>query len=240
VGTKLDLELMRRLPLLSGLDAHQLERLLSRAELRRHRKGKLLFEEGQSPNGLFMLLSGMVELFTSRGRRDAVVLILWPPEVFMPAPVLFDEPYLLSARTLSPATLIMFEAAAIREEVRGCPNLASRFTQILAGQFRMTVRHIKDLKLRSGPQRVGAFLLRLIDETGLSGCADLPIAKATLASRLGLTAESLSRTLPVLRDHGLTVRGSRIILTDRKRLERFCGPDPLIDGRELALSVTAI
>ena len=231
---------MRSLPLLSGLDAPRLQRLRARSELRRHRKGRLLFEEGKSPDCLFVLLSGMVELFTSKGKRDAVVLILWPPETFLPAAALVDEPYLMSARTLSASQLIAFDAASIREEVRSCPELASRLTQILAGQFRMTVRHIKNLKLRSGPKRVGAFLLSLVDETGRSGCADLPIAKATLASRLGLSAESLSRALPVLRDHGLIVRGSRIILTDRERFERFCAPDPLIDGRELALSVTAI
>jgi hypothetical protein len=38
----------------------------------------------------------------------------------------------------------------------------------------------------------------------------------------------------------LTVLGSRVILSDRDRLVRFCKPDPLIDGRELSLGVTAI
>ena len=104
----------------------------------------------------------------------------------------------------------------------------------------MTVRHLKDLKLRSGPKRVAAFLLRLVDETGRQGFADLPIPKGTLASRLGLTPETLSRALHTLADHGLTMRGSRVILSDRERLVRFCKPDPLIDGRELTLGVTAI
>lgn len=233
-------ERVRRLPLLSGLNEAELDRLLSHAELRRYPKGKLLFEEGGAPDCLFVLLDGMVELFTCAGKRDAAVLILWPFETFMPAAALFDEPYLVSARALVPVELLAMDAASLRAEVRRSPELAYRFTQILAGQFRMTVRHIKDLKLRSSTKRLGAFLLRIVDEVGSRDFADLPISKATLASRLSLTPETLSRSLRVLKDQGVSVRGSRIIVTNRAKLEHFCGADPLIDGRELRLSVTAI
>ena len=233
-------ERLETLPLLKGLDRSDRARLLAHAELRRYGKNKLLFEEGGAPDCLFVLLSGMVELFASSGNRDSVVLILWPNDTFMPSAALFDAPYLVSARALNPVQVLAFDAAGLREEVRRDSRLAYRFAQILAGQFRMTVRHIKDLKLRSGTRRLGAFLLRIVEETGKQGCADLPVAKGVLASRLGLTAVTLSRSLRVLRDRGVLVHGRRIILTDRERLERFCGSDPLIDSGEIELSVTAL
>jgi CRP/FNR family transcriptional activator FtrB len=236
----LDHKLSRGVPLLDGLDPSCLERLLSHGEVRTYPKGRILFDEGDMPDCLFVILSGMVELYSSNGKRDAAMLILWAPETFMPAAALFEEPYLLSARTLTPARLLTLQADQVRKETASSPELSRRFTQILGGQFRMTVRHIKDLKLRSGPKRVAAFLLRLVDETGKRGFADLPIPKGRLASRLGLTPESLSRALHTLSDHGLAMRGSRVILSDRDRLVRFCKPDPLIDGRELSLGVTAI
>ena len=229
-----------RLPLLDGLPAAARERLLEDARLRDCDRGALLFEEGAAADRLFVLLSGAVELYTSAEGRDAVLLILWPPETFLPAAALTDEPYLLSARTLSPSRLLALDAARVRTVVRECPVLAHRITQILSGQCRTAVRHIKDLKLRSAPQRLGAFLLRLVDETGRDGCADLPVAKATIASRLDLSAETLSRALHVLREEGLTVRGSRLVLHDRERFERFCAPDPLIDGPEPELPVAAV
>lgn len=228
------------LPLLDGVPSAVRERLLEGARLRDCGKGALLFEEGAAADRLFVLLSGAVELFARADGRDAVLLILWPGETFLPAAALSDEPYLLSARTLSRSRLLALDAGPVRAAVRDCPVLAHRVTRILSGQFRTAVRHIKDLKLRSAPQRLAAFFLRLIDETGRDGCADLPVTKATIASRLDLSAETLSRALPVLREEGLAVRGSRLVLHDRARLERFCAPDPLIDGPEAGLPVAAL
>lgn len=235
-----DAELLNQLPFLAGLEPSLQQRLLEHAEVRTYPKGKILFEEGGSPDCLFVLIEGMVELYTRKGKKDAVVLIMWPNDVFMPAAALYDEPYLLSGRTLAPSRALLMNARYVREQVACNPDLAERLTRVLAGLFRMAVRHIKDLKHRNGAARLGAFLYRLAEETGKNGYADLPLPKAVLASRLGLTAESLSRSLHTLSEHGLTVRGSRIIITDRQRLSDFCDPDPLIDGRELDLSVSAI
>ena len=237
---KTDAELLAKLPFLAGLDPPLQQSLLSHSEIRSYPKGKTLFEEGGSPDCLFVLVRGMVELFTRKGKKDIVVLILWPNDVFMPAAALYEVPYLLSARTLAPSSALLMNARHVREQVSTRPELAERVTRVMAGQFRLAVRHIKDLKLRNGPERLGAFLYRLAMETGKNGYADLPVAKAILASRLGLSPESLSRALQTLSQHGLTVRGSRVIVTDRERLTKFCSPDPLIDGRELSFSVTAI
>lgn len=237
---KTDAELLGNLPFLAGLEPSLQQSLLRHAEVRAYPKGKVLFDEGGAPDCLFVLLRGMVELFTPKGKKDIVVLILWPNEVFMPAAALYEEPYLVSGRTLSSASVLLLNARHVREQVSDHPELGERLTRVLAGQFRMAIRHIKDLKLRNGPERLGAFLYRLAAETGRNGYADLPVAKSVLASRLGLSAESLSRCLNTLSEHGLTVRGSRVIITDRERLSAFCGPDPLIDGRELSLSVTAM
>lgn len=236
----MDRQLIQRIPLFAGLKEEVAERLLETGEVRSHRRPRLLFREGDPPDRLFVLLEGTVELFASGSGREGVILIVWPPEVLLPAAALTDEPYLMSARTLGPARLLAVEAGSVRSLVRRSTLLSNRFSAVLAGQFRMTVRHIKELKLRSGPCRLGAFLIRLVDATGAQGCADLPIPKGVLASRLGVTPATLSRAFLTLRAHGVTVRGRRVVITDRTKLERFCGADPLMDGRELRLSATAI
>ena len=49
--------------------------------------------------------------------------------------------------------------------------------------------------------------------------------KRNLAARIGMTPETLSRTLQTLADNGLVVRGRQIIVRDRARIESFCGAD---------------
>src|SRR5687767_14427246 len=104
----------------------------------------------------------------------------------------------------------------------------------------MAVRHIIDLKCRSAPQRLALFLLRLADQGGTAAGVELPIPKRNLAARVGMTAETLSRTLQTLAENGLQVRGNRIIVRDRERIEAFCGPRIYPDAADGALDVYAL
>ena len=234
-----DRERLREIRFLRPLSEEQLGRLLKGSYLQRFPKGTVLFEEGESADFLHVLLEGSVELsaHAADARNGTVVEILWPIDCFILAAVLTDKPYLMSARTLQPSRVLMLEAGNVRRRVAEDIELALIMMGALAGHFRRMVRQIKDLKLRNGTQRLGCFLLRLIDETGRDGVAELPFSKATLASRLGMTSESLSRALAALKAHGLETSGSRIVVRDRRRLEEIAQPYDLIDRIERDLTV---
>ena len=226
-------------PLLRGLATDRIERLLAGASVRRVPKGVVLIEEGSYPECLYLLLGGCVEAFTSESGRDCTILIFSQADVFMPAAAIVDEQHLVSARTLKLSRLLMIPADAVREEMGRCPVFACRLATLLANQMRVALRHIKDLKTRTGPQRLAAYLLRLIDDKGLAGTAELPLSKGKLASWLGMSPETMSRSLQVVADHGLVVRGHRVFVQDREEAERFCRRNPLIDGGEGRLHVGA-
>jgi CRP/FNR family transcriptional activator FtrB len=54
--------------------------------------------------------------------------------------------------------------------------------------------------------------------------------KRTLASRLGMTPENLSRNLALLAKYGVTSSGREIVIDDSSALQRFAKPNALIDG----------
>ncbi len=54
--------------------------------------------------------------------------------------------------------------------------------------------------------------------------------KRTLASRLGMTPENLSRNLAMLAKYGVKTAGRDILIEDSAALERFAKPRALIDG----------
>lgn len=228
------------LPLAANLGSATIDGLALDAEILDCGEGTILFREGEKPEHLFALLSGIAELFTNAQEREPSLSLVWPPELLMPAAALTLKPYLVSARTLGRARLLCLNAAHLRQAALTDANLSFRLTTILCGQFRMLQRNIKDTRLRDAPQRLGAFLYRLIQAHGEHGCVDLPLPKYRLAARLGITPESVSRALPVLRQNGLELRGSRAILLDRQRFERFCATDPLMDGVETGLHATAL
>ncbi|MGA9580407.1 MAG: helix-turn-helix domain-containing protein [Allosphingosinicella sp.] len=230
---------MKNLPMFAALEDRQLGRLIHGAQVRSYGADSVLFEEGKEPDHLHVLLKGVVELYSALGPRECGILLLSQGDIFMPAASLFNEPYLNSARVLRRARVVMLDVEIVRAEATRSTEFALRLSRALAGQFRMAVRHIIDLKCRSAPQRLASFLLRLVDESSLSASAELPVSKRSLAARVGMTAETLSRTFQTLAEHGLQVRGTRVILHDRERIEAFAGPRLYRDDDEAGLDVYA-
>ena len=146
----------------------------------------------------------------------------------MPEAVLLDQPFLVSARVLVPSRLLMIDASRVRKDVTKSNELLLRLGTLLAGQYRVVLHQLKETRQRNAPQRLAAFLLRLVDELGDRNCVDLPMSKTTLASRLGVSLETTSRIFQMLPEEGMRVRGRRVIVTDRAAVERFChtGPSP--------------
>ena len=214
------------------LDASRVERLLPRAEL---------FGVGKLPSHLHVVLGGIIDLSCAYKSGECTALMMAAGDVFMPAAALYEEPYLVSARALTAARVLMIDADAVRQEAQGCIELALALARILAGQWRVALKIILDLKCRSPSQRLAAFLLRLHDAAPAGAPAEVPFSKRQLASRIGMQPETLSRTLQTLAANGLYLRGRQIIVTNRAAAEEFCGPDPYPPrSREYELGVHAL
>jgi CRP/FNR family transcriptional activator FtrB len=90
-------------------------------------------------------------------------------------------------------------------------------------------RELKSQKLRTSVERLANWIIREETITGQDGQFDIPFDKRTLASRLGMTPENLSRNFATLTRHGVEVHGRTIRITDMPALVRLAVPDPLID-----------
>lgn len=226
-------------PLLSCLSKEELARTVQRARVERYAAGAELFRQGECAVDLHVLLSGSVELFSTSRGQEFGVLILSPSDIFMAAAATFDEPYVNSARVLRRSRVLHIDAIFVRELYQSSHAFSRCLTQAIAGQFRMAVRHIIDLKTRTAAQRLAAFLLRMVDSgTSGDGCP-LPWTKKALALRLGIAPETLSRCLQIVATNGLHVRGKQIIVRDRKKVDAFCSYVEWLDSDEAIKGVAA-
>jgi CRP/FNR family transcriptional activator FtrB len=228
------------LPLLGSLPSASRERLLGASRVERFAPRTKLFDDGEMPTHLHVVLSGIVDLSCPYKAGECTALMMAAGDVFMPAAALYSEPYLISARTLTASRLLLIDAKVVRDEAQKCSELAIALARIMAGQWRVALKIILDLKCRSPSQRLAAFLLRLHDESAPSAPAELPFSKRQLASRIGMQPETLSRTLQTLAANGLYLRGRQIIVTNRAAIEQFCGPDPYPPANEYDLGVHAL
>ena len=158
-----------------------------------------------------------------------VIEVVEAPALLLPAAVVSGAPYLMRAQCIEDVRVLMIKADVFRGLLSSEPALALAVIGALSRQFRAMVRQIKTLKLRSGPQRVAAYLLALSRRQGNDTNLILPYEKGLIASQLGMTRESFSRILSTLQDDIIRMDGERIHIRDRSALEAFSAPDPLID-----------
>lgn len=226
-------------PLLAVLPAPVRERLLDASRIDRIAPRAEIFTKGETANALHIVLSGLVDLSCSYKANECTALMMAAGDVFMPAAALYAEPYLISARSLTASRILTIDARVVRREAQGCTELALALARVMAGQWRVALKIILDLKCRTPSQRLAAFLLRLHDGAQ-PGPAEIPFSKRQLASRIGMQPETLSRTLQTLAANGLYLRGRQIIVTNRAAAEEFCGPDPYPPASEYELGVHAL
>lgn len=228
------------IPLFSSVPDGVREKLLRAARIERVAANETLFRAGEQARDLHVLLRGMIDISCSYRGRHSTAMLMTSGDVLMLGSPLYNEPYLVSAETLTPCRIMRIDSGLVRDEARRSPELALAIARLLAGHWRIALRIILDLKCRSPSQRLAAFLLRLHDACPPGAVAQIPIAKRQLAARVGMQPETLSRTLQVLGQNGLRVRGRQIIIVDRAKAEAFCGPDPYPGSREDELGVHAL
>ena len=85
-------------------------------------------------------------------------------------------------------------------------------------QLKMLVEQIEQIKVRSAPQRIADFLIRVTPAREGSAVVELPFEKSLLANRLGMKPESFSRALRRLRSYGVTVDREIVKIADVGRL----------------------
>jgi CRP/FNR family transcriptional activator FtrB len=224
-----EIEEMRHLPLFAGVDPDQTDALLRASFLQRFPPAVELAREGDPADFLHVVVDGQVEVYSAYRDRETTVAVLGPGHSFIVAAVILDRVYLKSARTLSPARVLLLPAAAVRRTFAVDAAFARALAQELAYAYRGIVKELKNQKLRSSLERLANWLLAHDAETGSVGRFPLPFEKKVLASRLGMAPEVLSRSFASLAAYDVMVRGPTVEIKDPEALRRLAKPTSTID-----------
>jgi len=119
--------------------------------------------------------------------------------------------------------------------VRGLFDGDKAFARAVVGElsraFYGVVAELKNQKLRTCRERLADGLLRTNAKIGGKGQFAIPVDKRTLASRLGMTPENLSRNLRSLADRGcVVIRGRNVTLGNPAALAAIAGPQASAAG----------
>ena len=209
-----DAEIVRALPLFSGMQQAHFETLIGAGYLQRFPHQVVLIHEGQRPNFLHVLVEGSVEFFSTSRGRETTLSFLAPPGAFILAAVALDQLYLKSARTTESSVVVLIPAEAVREVFNKDPAFARAVVAELALRYRGLVKDLKNQRLRTSLERLANWILAHNDKIGRPGSFKLPMEKKALANLLGMRPENLSRAFSELSELGVDVDGATLRIVD--------------------------
>ena len=185
----------------AGNVAAQARELLAPHLRRRHfAAGSLLWREGETSGLLVALETGRVKIYRLLPTGRAVtVFIFGPGDVFGFLPFLDGEPYPAYAQALEDVQAQVMSRDELLSAVREDPHVAVALIGLVGRRLREAMRHIESLSSPGVLPRVASALVALLPHAGDHGGAApiirLPVSGGEFAAALGVTPETLSRSL---------------------------------------------
>lgn len=217
-----------RQPLFASLTEAECAALVRRSACRSVTGGEVLFREGETCRGLYLIVEGAVRTYRANGEGHEQVLGVFGSGESLGEVSLFDEgPYLASARVSEPGRVLFLPFAEVNALYHSHPQVARAVVQELGYRVRLLAALVDRIALQDVPTRVAEAVLRYADDAGAlrSGVTfQLPRTQEALAAELGTTREGVARALRQLRTTGVIAQqASRVRVLAPDRLERLAG-----------------
>ena len=213
--------------LFDGLSEASLQQLSSQAVIQNHSAGHLLLQQGDTPEGVYLVLEG--EMRTMRFNEDgaeATIRLLQAGETCMEAVLFMGGPSPITVQALTACKVLVIPAYIIRNHVLEDSRFALNIIKIVTHHYKNAMHQIDAMNIKTPLQRVGYYFLEKHLNAGHDSLEfTLPFRKQTIANYLGITPETFSRTLKQMRDMGIDVEDDVIRMKDAYRLCQFCDSD---------------
>ncbi len=220
------IDLLRGIPLFSGLGQDQLQAIARVGEIQDISKNDIVIREEEAQvRGLFVLLDGEAKVvLTGSEGREAVLAFLSEGDFFGEMSLLDGDPRSATVRASSDARLLYVKREAFFELLRTFPEIAISMLAELSTRLRHANRKISALALSPVNARIAGALLQLAELRGVRVRGQVIIrdrpTQQEIADMANTTRETVSRVLGQLQKDGLIgIEGRDLLLLDEEKLK---------------------
>jgi CRP/FNR family transcriptional regulator len=200
-----------------------------------YQPGQRLFQAGDSPRGLFVVISGRIRVIRQVGGRTHLIHTEGPGGTLGEVPLVADGAYPATAEAVNESIVALLPVAAFWRLVRSQPELAEWVMRRLAARVRNLVDRLDAVTARSVSVRLARHLIECATAASQSASPrrspsaqpsfSLGASQKEVAEELGTVREVLVRELRNLRSIGaiLLVGRGRYVVEDMSKLVDAAG-----------------
>ena len=189
------------------------------------KKGDIIFEEGETINGVFCVKDGVCKLFKlSANGKDQIVRLVTKGDIIGQRSLIGDESANLSAVALNDMEVCFIPKEEIIKDLKANPNFSISMLEQFADDMRKSDNILVDMAQKSVKERLAMALLYLHDNFGVDekGMLNLVLSREDFANIVGTATESAIRVLSEFKKLGfITTKGKQIKLVDIEALKRL-------------------
>jgi CRP-like cAMP-binding protein len=219
------IDTLRRVSLFADLTETEIQFLAQRAVSRQYAVNELVFSEGETCAGMYVVETGHVRIFKSSSEgREQILAIEGPGGSVAELPVFDGGNYPASCASADEAVVLFISKQDFHSLCLVHPQVALKVLKVVGRRLRTLVNIIEELSFTTVRSRLISLLLRLSREgnRGPDGVEiALPGSNQDLASHIGTVRELVSRNLSRLQAEGLIrMDGRKIVLLNPAALQQ--------------------
>ena len=211
--------LFARIPMFTGLAPEEVDILAQSAMEKQFQAGDILFHEGDSCEGLYLIGQGTVKIFkTSPSGRQITLGVQPAPSTVAEVPLFDGGAFPASVQAIDAVTALFIHKMAFHQICMQNPGVALKMLAVVGRRLRTLIGIIEGVTFGSIRQRIAQSIIQWSDQARADQF-DMPSTHQELALNLGTVREVVSRNLSRFQAEGL-LRVSRreIVLLNKDGL----------------------
>jgi CRP/FNR family transcriptional regulator, cyclic AMP receptor protein len=216
------------IPIFSDIPENEFPHILPLLRERNFKKNHVLMFENDQSDDVYIIRSGIVKVFRIHEGKEIILSISTPGDILGEVEALSNDNHRISSiEAIDNVSVWLLSRKDFLHIIDRYPSVMKKAYMILVERTRMLNRLIRYLTFYDVRAKAANLLIDLYYNFGQPEDdifkIDLKINQSLLASMIGVTRESISKTLGDFHDEGLIdLRGKYLYLLDKIKLESMC------------------
>lgn len=209
------------------------------SQVRLFKKGASVLFQGEIPRRAFIVREGVIRAYTIKATGEQMIVGFYTKGDIFPLPWLFNtsKTTLFYYESLTDTRLLSFTKDDLTKIMSKDNAVAMSLLHYLNKQYTSQLVRITALGQSRAIEKISFTLYYLLFRYGIEEKPgmyhfSIKLSHLTIANLTGLTRESTTSNLKVLKDKGVITYSHTTFTVDKRRLENFIGEDGF---RELTL-----
>lgn len=201
--------------------AAELKALIASRKIRQVRKKQVLFYDGDTPNGIYLVMEGSIKTFKMAEDGRELMTGLYKADDYLGVhALLLDDVYGESAEATEDSAICLLPKETVLTMLDRYPDVGRQFLKMLSNNIKEKEEQLVELAYHSVRKRLAQVLVRLNKQNGEK--LEFKISREEMASMAGMATETVSRTLSDFKDEALIEKkGANIHILDLHKLQKM-------------------